>query len=256
MHCKGYLSTECIINQKTTIMAENQNIEERIDRYLLRQMGPIERLEFEADLRNDSALKEEFEIQRTIFESVQRVGMRRAIQSVAEEHNSVSVFSRIKAFFSDGQGRVRTFSYAFAVAACVACVCVFSLRLNTAANFRTMGTECYVELSAPIARSSDEIADKISEVYDLIGADELDSAQTLIDATNALLTQDDQQFESAEQAEYYEALCQGYKEDLEWYQTIIYMKEGKVGRAKKVLKSIAKNGGTYSNEALSVLNRK
>ena len=234
-------------------MAENQNIEERIDRYLLCQMEPIERLEFEADLRNDSALKEEFEIQRTICESVQRVGMRRAIQSVAEKHNSVSVFGRIKAFFSDGQGRVRTFSYAFAVAACVACVCVFSLRLNTAANFRTMGAECYAELSAPIARSSDEIANKISEVYGLIGADDLDSAQTLIDATNALLIQDDQQFESAEQAEYYEALCQGYKEDLEWYQAILYMKEGKISKAKKMLKSIAKNDGSYAEEAINIL---
>lgn len=234
-------------------MAENQNIEERIDRYLLRQMEPIERLEFEADLLNDPALKEEFEIQRTIFESVQRVGMRRSIQSIAEEHDSVSVFGRIKAFFSESQSRGRTFSYAFAVAACVSCVCIVSLRLNTAANFRTIGAECYAELSVPIARSSDEIADKIAEAYDLIGADELDSAQTLVDAANALLAYDNQQFESAEQAEYYEALRQGYQEDLEWYQAIIYMKEGKVGKAMKMLKSIAKNNGTYAEEATNIL---
>lgn len=234
-------------------MAEKQNIEERIDRYLLRQMEPIERLEFEADLRNDSALKEEFEIQRAIFESAQRVGMRRAIQNIAEEHNSVSVFDRIKAFFAEGQDRVRTYSYAFAVATCVACVCIVSLRLNTAANFRTIGAECYAELSAPVARSSDEIADKIAEIYDLIGADELDSAQTLIDEANALSSNDDQQYESAEQAEYYEALRQGYQEDLEWYQAIIYMKEGKVSKAKKMLKSIAKNGGAYAEEAANIL---
>lgn len=236
-------------------MAEKQNIEERIDRYLLRQMEPIERLEFEADLRNDSALKEEFEIQRAIFESAQRVGMRRAIQNIAEEHNSVSVFDRIKAFFAEGQDRVRTYSYAFAVATCVACVCIVSLRLNTAANFRTIGAECYAELSAPVARSSDEIADKIAEAYDLIGADELDSAQTLIDAANALLVHDDQQYESAEQAEYYGALRQGYQEDLEWYQAIIYMKEGKAGKAKKMLRSIAKNGGTYAEEAKRILSK-
>lgn len=237
-------------------MAEKQNIEERIDRYLLRQMEPIERLEFEADLRNDSALKEEYVIQRTIFESVQRVGMRRAIQNIAEEHESLSLFSRIKAFFTEGQNRVGTYSYAFAVAACIVCVCVFSLRLNTAANFRTIGTECYAELTAPIARSSDEIADKISEVYDLIGADELDYAQTLIDSANALLTHNNQQFESAEQAEYYEALRQGYKEDLEWYQAIIYMKEGKVSKAKKALKAIAENNGTYAGEAIYILSFK
>ncbi|MHB1278158.1 MAG: hypothetical protein ACYC1Q_07155 [Bacteroidia bacterium] len=49
---------------------------EKIDRYLLNEMGPEEKAGFEKDLANDPALKKEFIIQKDLTQQLQRMGLK------------------------------------------------------------------------------------------------------------------------------------------------------------------------------------
>lgn len=236
-------------------MQNHMETEERFDRYLLNQMEPDERMELESELRENTELQASFELHRSIFEGVQRVNMYKSIRDIAEKQKSAFIFDRGKGIFSMNKHTIRTFSYALATAACIVCVCVFSLRLNTANYFKTAGAKCYSELNAPITRSSDNISGKMIEIYDLIGADQLDSAQTVINEVEGLICQDVTDYGTEEQAEYEKAIRANYLEDINWYQAIVYMKAGKIAKAKKILKEIVNTDGAYCEEAKNILSK-
>jgi len=246
--------------------------EERIDNYLLGRMAEAERAAFERDLATDAELKEEYECQRAIANAVQKVAMKdfltqhAAERKIAEQPvvaadlaepviDLTSLLSRIsekvQGFFSSGQ-RV-----AWTLASVAAMVVAIVGSVNYTSTLHTMqsnGMLAYAELSAPVARDGNELDAIIEDVYDLIGEGELDKATDAIKKAKATVSARLAQPVETEEDEYEHQVLQQKLYDLEWYEAIILMKQGKVLKAKKALNAISTSDSPYADAARNELN--
>ena len=245
--------------------------EERIDNHLLWRMSEAERAAFERDLAVDAELKEEYECQRAIANAVQKVAMKdfltqhAAERKIAEQPvaadlaepviDLTSLLSRIsekvQGFFSSGQ-RV-----AWTLASVAAMVVAIVGSVNYTSTLHTMqsnGMLAYAELSAPVARDGNELDAIIEDVYDLIGEGELDKATDAIEKAKATVSARLAQPVETEEDEYEHQVLQQKLYDLEWYEAIILMKQGKVLKAKKALNAISTSDSPYADAARNELN--
>lgn len=237
--------------------------EERIDNYLLGRMAEAERAAFERDLATDAELKEEYECQRAIANAVQKVAMkdfltRHAAERQEESSNVVDlstyfkqVTEKIRDFFSSGQ-RV-----AWTLASVAAMVVAIVGSVNYTSTLHTMqgnGMLAYAELSAPVARDGNELDTMIEDAYDLIGSGELDKATDAIEKAKATVSERLAQPVETEEDEYEHQVLQQKQYDLEWYEAIVLMRQGKVFKAKKTLKDISTSDSPYAEAACNELN--
>ncbi len=236
--------------------------EERIDNYLLGRMAEAERAAFERDLATDAELKEEYECQRAIANAVQKVAMKdfltqHAAERQAESNNVIDLSTyfkqatgKIREFFSSGQ-RV-----AWTLASVAAMVVAIVGSVNYTSTLHTMqgnGMLAYAELSAPVARDGNELDTIIEEAYNLIGSGELDKATDAIKKAKAVVLDSLAQPVETEEDEYEHQVLQLKEYDLEWYEAIVLMKQGKVSKAKMMLKSIASSSSQYTEQAKTCL---
>ena len=248
--------------------------EERIDNYLLGRMSEAERVAFERDLKTDAELKEEYECQKAIANAVQKVAMKDFLTQHAAERKIVerpaatnvdksnanaidltSLFIRIsnkvQGFFSSGQ-RV-----AWTLASIAATVIAIVGSVNYTSTLHTMqgnGMLAYAELSAPIARDGNELDIMIEEAYSLIGEGELNKAMDFIEKAKATVSKKLTQPVETEEDEYEHQVLQLKLYDLEWYEAIVLMRQGKVLKAKKVLNAISTSDSPYADAARDELN--
>ena len=260
---------------KTKDMNNDITTEERIDNYLLGRMSEAERAAFERDLATDAELKEEYECQKAIANAVQKVAMKDFLTQhaaerqkaelpvaadMAEPHGNVidltSIFSRIsekvQGFFSSGQ-RV-----AWTLASVAAMVVAIVGSVNYTSTLHTMqgnGMLAYAELSAPISRGGNELDAMIEDAYNLIGESELDNATDAIEKAKATVLEKLTQPVETEEDEYKHQVLQLKLYDLEWYEAIILMRQGKVLKAKKALKAISTSDSPYAVVAKNELKR-
>ena len=248
--------------------------EERIDNYLLGRMSEAERVAFERDLATDAELKEEYECQRAIANAVQKVAMtdfltqhaaerKKAEQLVAADlaepdRNVIDLTSllsriseKVQGYFSSGQ-RV-----AWTLASVAAMVVAIVGSVNYTSTLHTMqgnGMLAYSELSAPVARDGNELDTIIEEAYNLIGSGEFDKATDAIEKAKAVVLDSIAQPVKTEEDEYEHQVLQQKLYDLEWYEAIALMKQGKVIKAKRALEALATSSSPYADTARNELN--
>ena len=58
-----------------------------------------------------------------------------------------------------------------------------------------------------------------------------------------------------EEQKYYDDILSIKKQEIDWYDAVLKMKQGKYRKAKKELKKIANGNGIYSEKAKKILNR-
>lgn len=248
--------------------------EERIDNYLLGRMSEAERAAFERDLTTDEELKEEYECQKAIANAVQKVAMKdfltqhaaerkKAEQPVAadiaESNGNVidltSLFShiseKVQVFFSSGQRVAWTLA---SVAAMVVAIVGSVNYTSTLHSMQGNGMLAYAELAAPVARDGNELDIMIEDAYNLIGAGELDNALYAIEKAKAMVSESLALPVENEEDEYEHQVMQLKAFDLDWYEAIVLMKQGKVIKAKRMLKSIASSSSPYADMAKTYLN--
>lgn len=236
--------------------------EERIDNYLLGRMSEAEKTAFEQELATDADLKEEYECQKAIANAVQKVAMKDFLTQHAanrqEESNNVIDLSsyfiqatgKIREFFSSGQ-RV-----AWTLASVAAMVVAIVGSVNYTSTLHTMhgnGMLAYVELSAPVARDGNELDTMIEDAYDLIGEDDLDKAADAIEKAKATVAARLAQPVETEEDEYEHQVLQLKLYELEWYEAIVLMRQGKVIKAKKALNAISTSDSPYADAARNYL---
>ena len=238
--------------------------EERIDNYLLGRMTDEERNLFEADLEKDATLKEEFECQKLVANAVQKVAMRDFLAKHAEERQQEKsnvidlseVFSRIsgkvRAYFSSSQRVVWALASVAAMFVAVVGGINYSFTLHSLEN---NGMLAYAELSAPIARDGNPLDELMERVYSQIGTGDYESAQLSIDEARSMIEGYIPAESGTEEEEYERLVLQQKLYDLDWYETIILMKQGKILKAKKLLESICDSQSPYKGEAEKVLER-
>ena len=248
--------------------------EERIDNYLLGRMSQAERAAFERDLATDADLKEEYECQKAIANAVQKVAMKDFLTQhaadrkkaelpvaadIAESNGNVidltSIFSRIservQGFFSSGQRVAWTLA---SVAAMVVAIVGSVNYTSTLHSMQGNGMLAYAELAAPVARDGNELDTMIEDAYNLIGTGELDKALDAIEKAKAKVMESIAQPVETEEDEYEHQVLQLKAYDLEWYEAIVLMKQGKVIKAKRALEAIASSSSPYADTARNELN--
>lgn len=248
--------------------------EERIDNYLLGRMSKAERAAFERDLASDADLKEEYECQKAIANAVQKVAMKDFLTQhaaerqkaelpvaadIVEPHGNVidlsSIFSRIsekvQGFFSSGQRVAWTLA---SVAAMVVAIVGSVNYTSTLHSMQGNGMLAYAELAAPVARDGNELDTMIEDAYNLIGTGELVKALDAIEKAKAKVMESIAQPVETEEDEYEHQVLQLKTYDLEWYEAIVLMKQGKVIKAKRALEAIASSSSPYADNARNELN--
>ncbi len=244
-------------------MRNDNNIEERIDNYLLGRMSEDEKRAFETDVESDVQLKEEFDAQRTIADSVQRVALhdflqeceakiasKPQIQVVGLRDTFNTLKTKLSEFTSSGKRVVWSLS---SVAAAVMAIIGGINYSGMSHSVQTIASTVYVASEISYVRDGNQIWALLDSAYELIGTDNLDLAEeTLATITTELQSIIDKPIVTDDDRVDYEE-AQECLQDAEWYSTIILMKEGKVFKTKKALKKIAAEGGIHSAEAKDIL---
>ena len=237
--------------------------EERIDNYLLGRMSEAERAAFERDLETDAELKEEYECQKAIANAVQKVAMKDFLtRHAAERQEESSNVVDLSTYFKQATGKIRDFfssgqRVAWTLASVAAMVVAIVGSVNYTSTLHTMqgnGMLAYAELSAPVARDGNELDTMIEDAYDLIGEGDLDKATDAIEKAKATVSAGLAQPVETEEDEYEHQVLQQKLYDLEWYEAIILMKQGKVLKAKKALSAISTSDSPYADAARNELN--
>lgn len=236
---------------------------ERIDKYLLGRMSEAERVAFERDLETDAELKEEYECQKAIANAVQKVAMKFFLtQHAAERQEESSNVVDLSTYFKQATGKIRDFfSSGQRVAWTLASVAAMAVAIVGSVNYTSTlhtlqgnGMLAYAELSAPVARDGNELDTMIEDAYDLIGEGDLDKATDAIEKAKATVSERLSQPVETEEDEYEHQVLQQKLYDLEWYEAIILMKQGKVLKAKKALNAISTSDSPYADAARNELN--
>ena len=237
--------------------------EERIDNYLLGRMSEAERVAFERDLKTDAELKEEYECQKAIANAVQKVAMKDFLtQHAAERQEESSNVVDLSTYFKQVTGKIRDFinsgqRVAWTLASVAAMVVAIVGSVNYTSTLHTMqgnGMLAYAELTAPVARDGNELDTMIEDAYDFIGEGDLDKATDAIEKAKATVSERLAQPAETEEDKYKHQVLQLKLYDLEWYEAIVLMRQGKVLKAKKVLNAISTSDSPYADAARDELN--
>ena len=237
--------------------------EERIDNYLLGRMSEAERAAFERDLVTDAELKEEYECQKAIANAVQKVAMKDFLtQHAAERQKERSNVIDLSTYFKQASVKVREFfssgqRVAWTLASVAAMVVAIVGSVNYTSTLRTMqsnGMLAYAELTAPVARDGNEIDMMIEDAYNLIGIGDLDKAMDAIGKAKEMVLKGLAQPVESEEDEYEHQNLELKAYDLEWYEAIVLMKQGKVIKAKRALETIASSSSPFADAARNELN--
>ena len=237
--------------------------EERIDNYLLGRMSEAERVAFERDLETDAELKEEYECQKALANAVQKVAMKDFLaRHAAERQEESSNVIDLSTYFKQATGKIREFfssgqRVAWTLASVAAMVVAIVGSVNYTSTLHTMqgnGMLAYAELSAPVARDGNELDTMIEDAYDLIGEGDLDKATDAIEKAKATVLERLSQPVETEEDEYEHQVLQQKLYDLEWYEAIVLMRQGRVIKAKKALEAISTSDGPYAEVARNELN--
>jgi hypothetical protein len=244
-------------------MYDDITIEERIDNYLLGRMSDEEKRLFEADLERDPELKEDFENQKQVANAVQKVAMRDFLEKHAEERQLAKrnafelseVFSRfsdwVKDYFSSGQRVV----WAFATVAAMVVAVVGGINYSsTVRSFENSGMLAYAELAAPIARDGNQVDVLIGKAYEQIGNVDYDGALATIGEVRNLINSSLEEEAVSEEECYEHEVLQMKLYDLEWYEAIVLMRQGRILKANKALKAISTSDSPYADAARNELN--
>ena len=248
---------------KTKDMNIDITTEERIDNYLLGRMSEAERAAFERDLATDAELKEEYECQRAIANAVQKVAMKDFLtQHAAERQEESSNVIDLSTYFKQATGKVREFfnsgqRVAWTLASVAAMVVAIVGSVNYTSTLHTMqgnGMLAYAELTVPVPRDGNQLDALIEEAYTFIGAAEFDQALDTIVNAKVVINETLDEPVVTEEDEYKHQVLQQKLYDLEWYEAIILMRQGKVLKAKKALKAISTSDSPYADAARNELN--
>ena len=223
-------------------MEENINISEKIDRYILGQMSLEEKAIFETELSADPELRHEYEMQREIILAAQRVHFRHHLKDI-EQQVRLRRKTTIKTVTS------------WSIAAAIVCVCVLGLDMKYSSDLRDTSMLCYAETGAPLTRSDNEVDNLLSEAYELIGKNELESASSMILLAEKIINESPVCDAASEEAKYHYEIMMLQEQDIEWYKALILMKEGKIFKSRNALKKIAASDSRYAEQARHILEK-
>lgn len=224
----------------TGIMKDYLDISERIDKYILGQMTDPEKIAFEKELGENSDLNKEYQLQKEIALATQRINFRRHIESV-EGKLQIMRRNRIRRLWS------------CSIAAAMVGICILGLDLKYSSQVKATSLVCYEKMDAPLTRSGSTVDAMINEIYQALGEGEYEEVESKIANIFTIINESLAKPVVSDEDRYtYEVLLQ-QKQDVEWYNALLLMKQGKVIKSRKALKEIASAEGIYAETAKQIL---
>ena len=238
-----------------------------IDRYIRNEMTSGERTEFERRMEENPEIKDNFEVQSQIAQSVYRNHLRELLTSAEAQYQKEKKAPFIKRLFrnitisiggveASGNGTVilRKTAYAFAVAASLTIVAIGGISIKGYGNAVKAGAEymAYLPETMRAMGPEDDVAVLIDSAQTLMKDKEYKQAGTVLDEAETLakdyicdiLAEDGGADKYAQKIETLEI----YAEDAQWCRAVCYMNDGKPGKAKKILKAIIAGDGSNDSK--------
>ena len=225
-------------------MANNTDL---IDKYLRNELTEDEKKQFErllstsSESLGDKDLASEVDLQKEIIIAIQARGLKECLQQKEQQIRSQRIRTK----------RIIKLSSWGISSSVVAAIVVLAVILTPMAKImKTESIEYAASITIPTTRGvndqSDELQNQLFFVYSYISQNQFDQA-------NEFALQLIEQIQSSQQeitTETKEILDQA-----QWLHTICEMHNGKVLKAKKLLKQIANSDGCYAEDAQAVLDR-
>lgn len=237
-----------------------EDIEKRIDDYLLDRMSIDDRQKFELDVNSDPELRKQFLAQKEVADSIQREALRNFLKECEEQRKTKS-----HVVFTGGFGELisalrhyvisRQFvSFGLSIAASLIIV-IGGIRYHNAANsLQELSVFAFEQASSPFVRGEVENSDKLDQIRYSIEDKRYSEALKQIEELEHLLNSQKGTLENAtEEDEYQNHLLNIQRQEAIWYKAIALMGQRKVFKAKKILKNIASEGGIYADDAQNIL---
>ena len=225
-------------------MHNDISTEERIDNYLLGRMSEEEKRQFESDIEKDASLKEEYECQKVMVIAVQKAAMRDLLKNKKEQKKN-------RFLFAPSHRVLWSITSIAAMFILIIGGYDYTSTLNT---MKAEGQSAYQGISAPVARDGNMIDILIEKAYKEIGYEQYDHAmETISKARDMITAQLSLHSANAEEDEYDHQILQIQKDELDLYEVIILLKQGKVIKAKKVLENMTNTNNDNAKIANKIM---
>ena len=256
--------------QKTIneLIAMEENIErfERIRSYIKGEMSIEERVAFERDLLHDKELAKEFEeiegISKATVKVYEEEQLQKDLEMVEREmaeadqltkslHTTEPFYQKVKQWLSPLKTVI-----SLAVAASLA------LGIFLPVNNHHLAVSGYEEANRLLEsgswqfntyRSDDVITDKMDNCFAQIHEGKFEEALNSINETEAAIEEQISSLSADDSAFLRISELERAKQELEWHKAVLLMHDKKVGKAKRLLKLIAKSDNVYSGKARIIL---
>jgi len=263
-------------------MKENQEIQDKIDRFLLDQMDVEEKKNFQIDMDNNSDLKESVNIQKLIVEEIKE---RESFMSILDEAESSSKSIPDKST----QNKYKTFqinySWAISIAAAIIGIAFIIWQPHKSSNQNIYNTYALAYARTNILESDNTIKTRGGAIY----FENLSPSDNMI-ISEALLLYHDQNYRASktifeqvlvhkaknDELMLYMAISQLFSNDIDnainnlvdltklsnylfkdqadYYLALAYIRSNQVSKARKLLKDIKEGNSEYANQAAEMLN--
>lgn len=238
----------------------NINLQEKIDSYIMGKMSVEEKMNFETELANNMELKEKYELQKEISDAVQKARIKNLLveveNEIIEEREKIINDRRND---NDDKSLGNTTNKRriwISVAASILVIFFVGFEFHKTSVYKTYGNDCYADITAPSSRSDNRLDSLMFSIYRQIGEENYSLAETNIEEAELIITSmKETEYVSDEEQKYYDDILSIKKQEIDWYDAVLKMKQGKYRKAKKELKKIANGNGIYSEKAEEILNR-
>lgn len=224
-------------------MLELENIQEQIDAYIMGTMRDDDKAIFEKQLLQNADLKQEVEVQTSIADAVQAVHLKQLLKGAEAKLDATKLFRR------------KCYQYA-SLAASFVIICAIGLSFIQSNKFKKLGGALYADVVMPKSRDMNTLDSLLSVAYYQIGSGEYEFAQNSLGEANKRITEELNIGAFDEESKYQHQLIRTKRYDTQWYQAILLMRQGRVRKAKAIIKEIAKSNGPYCNEAKVLIRNK
>lgn len=238
----------------------NINLQEKIDSYILGKMSVEEKMNFETELANNMELKEKYELQKEISDAMQKARIKNLLVEVENE-----IIEEREKIINDRRNDDDDKSFGnttnkrriwISVAASIIVIFFVGFEFHKTSVYKTYGNDCYAEITAPSSRSDNRLDSLMFSIYRQIGEENYSLAETNIEEAELIITSmKETEYVSDEEQKYYDDILSIKKQEIDWYDAVLKMKQGKYRKAKKELKKIANGNGIYSEKAKEILRK-
>ena len=224
-------------------MNELEIIQDKIDEYIRGTMSDTDRMAFEDELRHNTELRREVEVQISISDAVQAVYLKQMLKEIeaASEQKYRITSKRIYLWVS--------------IAAAIAILIFVGNMWWQAHRIKAFGNEYYAHLEFPVPRDGNQLDSLLATAYSFIGTEQYVEAENSLAEAGRLIEEGLRITVVDDETSYQRQVYELKKYDVQWYKALILMKQGKYRDAKALLIEISQSESMYAEQSKEILDK-